>query len=84
MEEESRMTLKLFIWAKERGGFASTKMEMAVAEHISEEIESSISDMLSLSCLLETQVELLGRHVSLEFVREVRGGDKIWNLSAYG
>lgn len=47
-------------------------MEKAVVEHISREIQSSISDMLNLRCLLEIQVELLGRHldnVSLQLLR---------------
>ena len=54
-------------------------MEKAVVEHISREIQSSISDMLNLRCLLEIQVELLGRHldnVSLQLLREVCDGDK--------
>jgi hypothetical protein len=45
--------------------------------------DSSVSDMLNLSCQLEIQVELLGRQlnmcVSLKFVKEVWIRDKIWN-----
>ena len=43
------------------------------------EASSSVLNMQNLRCLLEIQVELLGRHldnVSLQILREVCDGDK--------